>query len=84
LAIQDASQLKLDYGRERAEVVIHICGNIMVGQAAGDIAKQVSERLGKILQDKESLSINDSDTSVSRSNQLEYAVRAHRNQRIQS
>lgn len=74
LAIQDASQLKLNYGREQAEVVINICGNIMVGQAAGDIAKQVSERLGKILQEKESLSINDTGTSVSRSKQLEYAV----------
>ncbi len=74
LAIQDASQLKLNYGREQAEVVINICGNIMVGQAAGDIAKQVSERLGKILQEKESLSINDNGTSISRSKQLEYAV----------
>lgn len=74
LAIQDASQLKLNYGREQAEVVINICGNIMVGQAAGDIAKQVSERLGKILQDKESISINDNGASVSKSKQLEYAV----------
>lgn len=74
LAIQDASQLKLNYGREQAEVVLNICGNIMAGQAAGDIAKQVSERIGKILQEKESLSINDNGTSISRSKQLDYAV----------
>lgn len=74
LSIQDASQLKLNYGKEQAEVVINICGNIMVGQAAGDIAKQISERLGKILQDKESISINDNGTSISRSKQLDYAV----------
>ncbi len=74
LSIQDASQLKLNYGREQAEVIVNICGNIMVGQAAGDIAKQVSERLGKILQDKESISINDNGTSISKSRQLEYAV----------
>nr|WP_240377806.1 TraM recognition domain-containing protein [Arachidicoccus soli] len=74
LSIQDAGQLKLNYGREHAEAVLNICGNIMVGQAAGDIAKQVSERLGKILQVKESLSINDNGTSISRSKQLEYAV----------
>lgn len=74
IAVQDASQLKLNYGRDQAEVVLNICGNIMVGQAAGDIAQQVSERIGKTLQEKESLSINDNGTSISRSKQLEYAV----------
>jgi hypothetical protein len=74
LAIQDASQLKLNYGRELAEVIVNICGNIVVGQANGELAKQVSERLGKILQDRESISINSGDTSISRSKQLEYAV----------
>ena len=28
LAIQDASQLKLNYGRELADVIVNICGNI--------------------------------------------------------
>lgn len=74
LAIQDASQLKLNYGRELAEVIVNICGNIVVGQANGELAKQVSERLGKTLQDRESISINSGDTSVSRSKQLEFAV----------
>lgn len=74
LAIQDASQLKLNYGRELAEVIVNICGNIIVGQANGELAKQVSERLGKTLQDRESISINSSDTSISRSKQLEAAV----------
>ena len=74
LAIQDASQLKLNYGKELADVIINICGNIIVGQANGEIAKQVSERLGKTLQERESMSINSSDTSVSRSRQLDFAV----------
>jgi hypothetical protein len=53
---------------------VNICGNIIVGQANGEIAKQVSERLGKTLQDRESISINSDDTSISRSKQLEVAV----------
>ncbi|WP_017496411.1 TraM recognition domain-containing protein [Flavobacterium sp. WG21] len=74
LGIQDFSQLRKDYGREQAEVIMNITGNIISGQVNGDTAKQLSERLGKIMQDRESLSINSSDTSVSRSKQLEYAV----------
>ncbi len=74
MAIQDASQLKLNYGKELADVIINICGNIIVGQANGEIAKQVSERLGKTLQERESVSINSSDTSISRSKQLDFAV----------
>jgi hypothetical protein len=74
LAIQDASQLKLNYGKELAEVIVNICGNVIVGQANGELAKQVSDRLGKTLQDRESISINSNDTSISRSKQLELAV----------
>jgi hypothetical protein len=74
LAIQDASQLKLNYGKEWADVIVNICGNIIVGQNRGELAKAVSEILGKTLQDRESVSINSSDTSVSRSKQLEAAV----------
>jgi hypothetical protein len=74
LGIQDFSQLRKDYGREQAEVILNITGNIISGQVNGDTAKQLSERFGKIMQDRESLSINSSDTSVSRSKQLEYAV----------
>ncbi|WP_337966270.1 conjugal transfer protein MobC [uncultured Flavobacterium sp.] len=74
LGIQDFSQLRKDYGREQADVIINIVGNIVSGQVNGDTAKQLSERFGKIMQDRESLSINSSDTSISRSRQLESAV----------
>jgi hypothetical protein len=76
LGIQDLSQLKKDYGREQADVIMNITGNILSGQVTGDTAKQLSERFGKIMQDRESLSINSSDTSISRSRQLESAVPA--------
>jgi len=74
LGIQDFSQLRKDYGREQADVIMNITGNIVSGQVNGDTAKQLSERFGKIMQDRESLSINASDTSASRSKQLESAV----------
>ena len=74
LGIQDFSQLRKDYGREQADVIMNITGNIVAGQVTGDTAKQLSERFGKIMQDRESLSINSTDTSISRSKQLESAV----------
>lgn len=76
IGIQDLSQLKKDYGREQADVIMNITGNIISGQVTGDTAKQLSERFGKIMQDRESLSINSSDTSISHSRQLESAVPA--------
>lgn len=74
LGIQDFSQLRKDYGREQADVIMNITGNIVAGQVTGDTAKQLSERLGKIMQDRESYSINSGDTSISRSKQLEAAI----------
>lgn len=76
LGVQDFSQLKKDYGREQAEVIMNIVGNIISGQVVGDTAKQLSERIGKIMQERNSVSINSSDTSISKSTQLDYAVPA--------
>ncbi|UCS95758.1 YWFCY domain-containing protein [Echinicola marina] len=74
LGVQDFSQLRKDYGREQADVIMNITGNIISGQVTGDTAKQLSERFGKIMQDRESYSINSGDTSISRSKQLEAAI----------
>lgn len=74
LGIQDFSQLRKDYGKEQADVIINVSGNIISGQVIGDTAKTLSDRLGKIMQERESVSINASDTSVSRSAQLESAI----------
>jgi hypothetical protein len=74
LGIQDFTQLRKDYGREQADVIFNIVGNIISGQVTGDTAKQLSERFGKIMQDRQSLSINRTDTSISKSLQLETAV----------
>lgn len=74
LAVQDYSQLKKDYGRDQAEVIMNIVGNVISGQVVGETSKLLSERFGKIVQERESVSINASDTSVSRSTQLESAI----------
>jgi hypothetical protein len=74
LAVQDFSQLRKDYGKEQADVIMNITGNIISGQVTGDTAKQLSERFGKIMQDRASYSVNRTDTSVSHSKQLETAI----------
>lgn len=76
LGLQDFSQLRKDYGGEEASVIMNIAGNIISGQVVGDTAKQLSERFGKIVQVKESVSINRTDTSISKSSQLDSAVPA--------
>ena len=76
LGIQDLSQLRKDYGREQADVIMGIVGNVISGQVTGDTAKQLSDRVGRIMQDRQSISINSGDTSISRSKQLEAAVPA--------
>jgi hypothetical protein len=76
LAVQDFSQLKKDYGSEQADVITGIIGNIISGQVTGDTAKKLSENFGKIMQDRESKSINSSDVSISKSTQMDYAIPA--------
>ncbi len=76
LGIQDLSQLRKDYGKEEADVIMGIVGNIVSGQVTGDTARLLSDRTGKIMQDRQSLSINRNDTSISKSKQLESAVPA--------
>jgi hypothetical protein len=78
LGIQDFSQLRRDYGKEQADVIMNTSGNIISGQVIGDTARQLSERIGKIMQERESVSINSNDTSISRSHQLDAAIPASR------
>lgn len=76
LAVQTYEQLKKDYGSEQADVLVGIVGNMISGQVTGDTAKKMSENFGKIMQDRQSLSINSADVSVSKSTQLDYAIPA--------
>jgi hypothetical protein len=74
VAVQDYSQLKKDYGRDQAEVIMNIVGNVISGQVVGETSKLLSERFGKIVQHRESISVNRADTSISRSTQLDSAI----------
>ncbi|MBL0744855.1 conjugal transfer protein MobC [Chryseolinea lacunae] len=74
VAVQDYAQLKKDYGRDQAEVIMNIVGNVISGQVVGETAKLLSERFGKIVQQRESISINRTDTSLSKSTNLDAAV----------
>ncbi len=76
MGMQDFSQLRKDYGKGQADVIMNITGNIISGQVMGDTAKLLSERFGKIMQERESVSINRTDTSVSHSTQLDFAIPA--------
>lgn len=76
LGVQDYSQLRKDYGREQADVIMNTVGNFISGQVLGDTAKQISERFGRIIQNRESISINSSETSLNKSTQLDQAVPA--------
>jgi hypothetical protein len=76
LAAQDFSQLKKDYGKDQADVITNICGNIISGQVSGETARLLSERFGKIVQQRDSMSINRNDTSISKSWQMDHAIPA--------
>ena len=76
LGFQDFSQLKRDYGDKEAAVIMSTVGNFFSGQVVGETAKTLSERFGKILQKRESMSINRNDTSTSISTQLDSLIPA--------
>ena len=76
LGFQDFSQLKRDYGDKEAAVIMSTVGNVFSGQVVGETAKTLSERFGKILQKRESMSINRNDTPTSISTQLDSLIPA--------
>ena len=74
LGFQDFSQLKRDYGDKEAAVVINTVGNIFSGQVVGDTAKTLSDRFGKVLQKRQSMTINRNDKSTSISTQMDSLI----------
>ena len=59
-----------DYGDKEAKVVMNTVGNIFSGQVVGETAKTLSERFGKILQKRQSMTINQREKSTSISTQM--------------
>lgn len=74
LGFQDFSQLVRDYGDKEAKVVINTVGNVFSGQVVGETAKTLSERFGKVLQKRQSISINRQDVSTSINTQMDSLI----------
>ena len=76
LGFQDFSQLNRDYGEKESKVVQNTVGNIFSGQVVGETARTLSERFGKVLQKRQSVSINRQDVSTSINTQLDSLIPA--------
>ncbi len=76
LGFQDFSQLTRDYGDKESKVIQNTVGNVFSGQVVGETAKTLSERFGKVLQQRQSMTINRNDKSTSISTQLDSLVPA--------
>ena len=76
LGAQDFSQLVRDYGEKEARVIQNTVGNVFAGQVLGETAKNLSERFGKVLQQRKSVNMTREDTSTSISTQLDSLIPA--------
>ena len=76
LGFQDFSQLTRDYGDKESKVIQNTVGNVFSGQVVGETAKILSERFGKVLQQRQSMTINRNDKSTSISTQLDSLIPA--------
>lgn len=76
LGFQDFSQLERDYGEKEAKVIINTVGNIFSGQVVGDTARTLSDRFGKIVQQRESYSVSNDNVTTSTNTQLETLIPA--------
>ena len=74
LGFQDFSQLVRDYGDKEAKVVQNTVGNVFSGQVVGETAKTLSERFGKVIQKRQSMSINRQDVSTSINTQMDSLI----------
>ena len=76
LGFQDFSQLTRDYGDKESKVIQNTVGNVFSGQVVGETAKTLSERFGKVLQQRQPMTINRNDKSTSISTQMDSLIPA--------
>ena len=74
--INKKGQLKSTVIIDELPVIQNTVGNIFSGQVVGETAKTLSERFGKVLQQRQSVSINRQDVSTSISTQLDSLIPA--------
>lgn len=75
LGVQELPQLKQQYGKETAETICAICGNIVSGSVRNkDTLEWLEKLFGKVKQVKESLSINRNQMTVSQNENMDYLI----------
>ncbi|QIA09124.1 YWFCY domain-containing protein [Draconibacterium halophilum] len=72
--LQTIDQLIRDYGKEQANAMLTNIGNVFAGQSIGETAKFIQGRMGKILQERQSININRNTQSSTISTQMDFLV----------
>ena len=78
LAFQDRAQLVREYTKDVAEATLATCANVFSGQVKGEAAEKLARSFGKTVQERKSVSQNRTDTSYSKSTQLQERIPASR------
>lgn len=74
LGIQTIDQLIRDHGKEQANAILTNIGNAFAGQSVGETARFIQSRMGKILQERQSININRNTQSSTFSTQMDFLV----------
>ena len=74
LGFQDGAQNEKNIGRINSDIIFNITPNIISGSLTGKIAKDLSERLGKIKMVRDSINLGNEGPTTSQSVQMDYAV----------
>ena len=74
VGFQDFSQLERDYGTKESKVIVNIIGNLFAGQCSGETARNLSERFGKIVQLRSSVTVNPDNKSSTTNTQLDSLI----------
>jgi hypothetical protein len=74
VGVQTIDQLIRDYGKEQANAILTNIGNVFAGQSVGETAKFIQNRMGKILQERQSININRNTQSSTFSTQMDFLV----------
>jgi len=75
LGLQELPQLKQQYGKDTADTICAICGNIISGSVRNkDTIDWLEKLFGKVKQIKESVSINRNNTTISQNENMDYLI----------
>lgn len=71
LGAQDKTQLRKDYGKDRADVIFSTVGNIYSGQVNSETAKDLAATFGKEFRERQSQSRGEDNENITTSFQME-------------